>query len=195
MNRVDRLLQRWRIGQVVPWIRDGARVLDVGCFDAALFAVLGPRIAVGIGLDPLLREPVSGERFRLVPGHFPDARVAEGPFDVITMLAVLEHVAPAALERWTRACAELLVPGGLVIVTVPAPAVDLILHVLMRLRILHGMSVEEHHGFEPELTPKVFGREGFTLRHRARFQLGLNNLFVFAKPATPVDSAASRGRS
>ena len=183
MNCVDRLLQRWRIGQVVPWIRDGARVLDVGCFDATLFAELGPRIALGIGLDPLLTEPVSGERFRLVPGHFPDARVVEGPFDVITMLAVLEHVPLAALERWTQACAELLAPGGLVIVTVPAPAVDHILHVLMRLRVLDGMSVEEHHGFEPELTPEVFDRAGFTLTHRARFQLGLNNLFVFAKPS------------
>jgi methyltransferase family protein len=194
MNRVDRLLQRWRIGQVIPWIRDGARVLDVGCFDAALFAELGPRLALGIGLDPLLRQAVTGERFRLLPGHFPHTRLEQGPFDVITMLAVLEHVSPAELERWTSACTELLVPGGLVVVTVPSPAVDHILHVLMRLRVLDGMSVEEHHGFEPELIPEVFGRAGFTLTHRARFQLGLNNLFVFAKPA-PVESSAVLDRS
>jgi SAM-dependent methyltransferase len=193
MNRVDRLLQRWRIGRVAPWIREGARVLDVGCFDAALFAELGPRIALGIGLDPLLTAPIRGERFRLVPGQFPDAPLDEAPFDVITMLAVLEHVPPDSLERWARACAEFLVPGGLVIVTVPAPSVDHILDVLIRLRVLHGMSVEEHHGFEPELAPEVFGRAGFTLAHRARFQLGLNHLFVFAKEAARVDSVTSRG--
>src|SRR5262249_44716365 len=119
------------------------------------------------------------------PGHFPDAGLDAGPFDVITMLAVLEHVPPDSLERWARACAELLVPGGLVIATVPAPAVDHILHALMTLRVLDGMSVEEHHGFEPGLAPAVFGRAGFTLAHHGRFQLGLNNLFVFAKPAAP----------
>jgi SAM-dependent methyltransferase len=194
MNRVDRLLQQWRIRRVASWIRDGARVLDVGCFDAALFAELGPRIATGIGLDPLLTEPITSERFRLVPGRFPDARLDAGPFDVITMLAVLEHVPAAALERWAHACAELLVPGGLVIATMPAPAVDHILHVLIRLRVLHGMSVEDHHGFEPKLAPEVFGRAGFTLAHRARFQLGLNNLFIFAKPMAPLDSATSGGR-
>ena len=182
MNRVDRLLQQWRIRRVTPWISEGARVLDVGCFDAALFAALGPRIAGGVGLDPLLAEPVVGDRFRLVPGHFPDALVEAGRFDVITMLAVLEHVSPGALERWAQACVDLLVPGGLVVATVPAPAVDRILDVLIRLRVLHGMSVEEHHGFEPDLASEAFGRAGFTLAHRGRFQFGLNNLFVFAKP-------------
>ena len=183
MKRADRILQQWRIRRASPWIRDDARVLDVGCFDDALFAALGRRLGSGVGLDPLLTRPVERDRFRLLPGHFPDVQLADGSFDAITMLAVLEHVPPAELDRWAQACARLLTPGGLVVATVPAPAVDHVLDVLMRLQIVEGMSVEEHHGFKPEMAPVVFRRAGLVLAHQSRFQLGLNNLFVFAKPA------------
>ena len=75
----------------------------------------------------------------------------------------------------------LLVPGGLVVATVPSPQVDEILRVLMRLRILDGMEkglAEQHHGFDPADTTAAFERAGFTLVRRKRFQFGLNNLFV-----------------
>jgi SAM-dependent methyltransferase len=183
VKHVDRILQQWRIRRASPWIRNGARVLDVGCFDDALFAALGRRLGSGVGVDPLLTGPVERDRFRLMAGHFPDVQLADSSFDAITMLAVLEHVPPAQLGRWAQVCARLLVPGGVVVATVPAPAVDHILAVLMRLRIADGMSVEEHHGFKPEVALAVFLRAGFVLAHQSRFQLGLNNLFVFAKQA------------
>src|SRR6185436_13698829 len=171
------------IRQARRWICDGARVLDVGCFDESLFTALGARVRSGVGVDPLLSAPVERERFRLLPGHFPDVPLGERSFDAITMLAVLEHVPSADLDRWALACERLLAPGGVVVITVPAPAVDHLLDVLMRLRIVDGMSVEEHHGFEPGMAPAIFERAGFTLTHHRRFQLGLNNLFVFTKPS------------
>jgi hypothetical protein len=181
MNVLDRGLQRWRIQRVLPWIPEGARVLDVGCFDDRLFRALGPRLGRGLGLDPLFPSPVEGDRFRIVPGTFPDTAVPEAPFDVITMLAVLEHAPQGEVDEWAEACAALLVPGGLVVATVPSPRVDAILGVLLRLRILDGMEkglAEQHHGFDPEDTTAAFERAGFTLVRRKRFQLGLNNLFV-----------------
>jgi SAM-dependent methyltransferase len=182
MKLGDRVLQQWRIRRAARVIPDGARVLDVGCFDDRLFLHLGRRLGSGsVGLDPLLPQPVEAPRFRLVSGHFPDACTAEASFDVITMLAVLEHVASADLPRWAAACSRLLVPGGVVVATVPAPLVDAILETLIRLRILDGMSTEEHHGFEPDMAPRVFEDAGFRLTRRTQFQLGLNNLFVFEK--------------
>ena len=184
MKLLDRVLQQWRIRRASPWIRNGARVLDVGCFDDSLFATLGWRLGGGVGVDPLLAAPVERDRFRLMPGLFPDVDLADGSFDAITMLAVLEHVPAAELDRWAQVSARLLAPGGVVVATVPAPAVDRILDVLVRLRLADGISLEEHHGFEPAMAPAVFCRAGFEVRHRSRFQLGLNNLFVFAKPAS-----------
>ena len=71
-----------------------------------------------------------------------------------------------------------------VIVTVPAGFVDVIIHLLCKVRLADGMSLDEHHGYDPRTTPHVFGRFGFVLERHRRFQLGLNHLFVLRKPAT-----------
>lgn len=67
------------------------------------------------------------------------------------------------------------------VITVPAKSVDHILTLLRALRLIDGMSLEEHFGFEVAETPAVFSPPRFRLRHHGRFQLGLNHLFVFEK--------------
>lgn len=180
MTALDRLLQRWRIARAAAWLPGTPRLLDVGCADGALFRQLG--IRSGLGIDPLLREPSAIGDVRLVPGEFPSGLPSDcGEFDVITMLAVLEHVAPPRQSALAQACQGLLRKGGLLILTVPSPAVDRILAWLRRLRLAHGMSLEEHYGFRPEATVSLFQSAGFRLRHHGRFQLGLNHLFVFER--------------
>jgi hypothetical protein len=84
---------------------------------------------------------------------------------------------------WATGCHRLLEPGGALVVTTPSPYVDQILDALLFLRIIDGMSLEEHHGFDPRETPRIFGDAGLSLETWTRFQLGLNHLFVFRKPA------------
>jgi len=181
MKVTDRVLQRWRIAKAAPYLAPGARVLDVGCADGALFRVLGRRIAGGVGIDPELERPDEGKRVRLVRGYFPDDLPEVGTFEAITLLAVFEHLDDDAQRRAVAACARLLRPGGRVILTVPEPAVDRIVHALARLRLVAGMALHEHHGFAARLTPERFAAGGFALERRERFQLGLNNLFVFRR--------------
>jgi SAM-dependent methyltransferase len=180
MKALDRLLQRWRIAKAGDWIPAGARVLDVGCDDGALFRQL--RLTAGLGLDPKLKGDTATGEVPLVAGAFPDALPAEaGPFDVITCLAVLEHVPRERQAEFACACWDALRDGGLLLVTVPSPRVDWMLKWLRALRLVAGMSLEEHFGFEPRETPALFARPGFVLSRHRRFQLGLNNLFVFRK--------------
>ena len=47
--------------------------------------------------------------------------------------------------------------------------------------MIDGMSVEEHYGFDPARTEAIFAPPDFRLVERRRFQLGLNNLYVFEK--------------
>ncbi|HEX2862760.1 MAG TPA: methyltransferase domain-containing protein, partial [Lacunisphaera sp.] len=103
-----------------------------------------------------------------------------GRFEAIVLLATLEHIRDKApLAREAR---RLLTPGGRLIMTVPSPRVDDIVHTLVRLGLADGMSLEEHHGFHPKDTRAIFETPGLRLEHHEAFQLGLNHLFVFRQP-------------
>lgn len=183
MTPVDRWLQRWRISKVRPFIPAGARVLDIGCHEGELFRQLSDRLGAGVGIDPQLEEPVVGRGYRLLPGTFPGALATEGAsFDVITLLAVLEHIPAGEQGALVNELYEHLEPGGAVLLTVPVPFVDRILAALRALRLIHGMSLEQHHGFEPAQVPALFADRGFVLATEGTFQLGLNHLFVFRRP-------------
>lgn len=178
MKAFDVLLQRWRERKVRPWIVAGSRVLDIGCYQGEFLSSLA-HIRDSVGLDPLAR-PVATPTFRLLavpfsaPLPFPD-----GSFDAITLLATLEHIrdkSPLVGES-----VRLLTSGGRVVITVPSPLVDHVVHLLVRLHIADGMSLEEHHGFDPSTTPEIFGRPSLMLEHQERFQLGLNHLYVFRR--------------
>jgi SAM-dependent methyltransferase len=179
MKTLDRWLRDRRIARTRPYIRRGDVVLDVGSGDGALLRQLSGYIGRGIGIEPTLDERQAGDGYELLPGRFPDDVPAGTACDVITMLAVLEHMPPDVQARLSDACAGLLRPGGRVVVTVPSPRVDAILHVLMRLRLVEGISVHEHYGYRPSDTPTLFPAPRFALLTHRRFQLGLNNLFVF----------------
>jgi hypothetical protein len=70
-------------------------------------------------------------------------------------------------------------PEAGVILTVPSTRVDALLHLLKRVRLIDGMALEEHSGFDPDDTPSLFYRAGFRLLESHKFQLGLNRLFIF----------------
>jgi 2-polyprenyl-3-methyl-5-hydroxy-6-metoxy-1,4-benzoquinol methylase len=183
MRSVDRLLQAWRARKARPWISAGAKVLDVGCHQGEFLSSLGDRIGPSVGLDPLAT-CITTERYQLIPDilHVPSS-FAEASFDAIVMLATLEHIRDK--DSLAAECFRLLRPGGRVIITVPSHLVDALVHVLCMLRLADGMSLEEHHGYDPRQTPEIFARHGFVLEYRRRFQLGLNHLYVLRKESLP----------
>ncbi len=177
------MLQQWRIDQIRPYVLQGARVLDLGCADGALYQRLQSTVGEVVGIDPTLDRNVEMGRCRLIAGRFPEDLPDAEPFDAITMLAVLEHIPLDEQPRLAAECARRLKPGGYIIITVPNPIVDRILSVLRFLRLIDGMSLEEHYGFEPRLVPALFGVANLRLVTASVFQLGCNNLFVFQRHA------------
>jgi 2-polyprenyl-3-methyl-5-hydroxy-6-metoxy-1,4-benzoquinol methylase len=181
MTSIDSALQRWRIAKAVQHVAPGARVLDIGSSDGVMFRELGDKLGSGLGVDPTLKTDRDLGRIQFKAGLFPDAIPAGcEPFDVITMLAVLEHFPDDAYAGLGANCAKFLKPGGKIVITVPSPLVDHILVVLKWLRLIDGMSLEEHHGYDTKRTQTIFQPHFRLVRHQ-RFQLGLNNLFVFEK--------------
>jgi SAM-dependent methyltransferase len=180
MKRLDRYLRNVRIAKARRFVNEHDVVVDVGCADGAMFERWGDTIEYGYGVDPTLDEKQETAVYVLYPGVFPDA-LPEVRCDLITMLAVLEHIPEDRQAEVANACHRMLNPGGRVVITVPSPKVDSILSVLGRLRAIDGMSLDEHYGFDPAHTEEIFGPPEFRPVERRRFQLGLNNLYVFEK--------------
>lgn len=182
MKFLDRFLRDWRIRKSIPYIRAHDCVLDLGCYDASLLKKLKTKpIAHSIGMDLLLAEISRNDDYSLYPGKFPDDLPLNITFDIITLLAVLEHIPSEEQLQLRDNCYKYLNKKGRIIITVPSPFVDQILWVLTKLRLIDGMSVEEHYGFKVEDVPLIFSSKQFKLIKHKKFQLGLNNLFVFEK--------------
>ena len=185
MKLIDRLLQRWRISIALRYIPARSRVLDIGCFNGEFFKYAGSHLRSGLGIDPAPAvTDTAAANTVVLKGFFPaDIPAGTEKFDVITALAVLEHIPAENLADFAEACYDWLNSGGKVILTVPSPFVDKILAVLLKLRLIDGMSLEEHHGFSLGGIPGLFENANFVLIKHSTFQLGLNNLFLFVKSA------------
>ncbi|HVE74792.1 MAG TPA: methyltransferase domain-containing protein [Mycobacteriales bacterium] len=183
MTALDDLLTRWRRRVALKFVLPGSRVLDIGTHDGGLFHAGG---ITGVGIDPaLVGTAGSSAGVTLIQGAFPAdlPKMPPSSFDCVTALAVVEHVAEAELQIWADQLSMLVRAGGRVVITVPAPRVDRLLHILMRLRLVDGIEAHQHHGFEPDQLTAIFGAPTWRLLRRRTFQLGFNNLFVFERTA------------
>lgn len=178
---IDRWLRDARIARALPYVNEGGVVLDVGCGDGEFVRRLTGRVRHAVGIEPALTEPAAGDGWEMLPGRFPDDVPAGLQCDTITMLAVVEHIPPEQAALLDDVCRALLRSGGRVVITVPSPSVDHILHAMIRLRLIAGMAVHQHFGFRPSQTAALFPPPNYRLIRRSRFQFGLNNLFVFEK--------------
>jgi 2-polyprenyl-3-methyl-5-hydroxy-6-metoxy-1,4-benzoquinol methylase len=182
MTWLDRYLQKRRIREARRELPPGAHVLDIGTHDGTLFRLTRAR---GVGIDPELAAVTSIRGVTLVKGSFPKdlPKLPDESFDAVTALAVVEHVPESELLIWGETIARLVVPNGLLIITVPAPAVDTILQVLMRLNLVAGIAAHQHHRFQLNDLDHIFTVPLWQrVKHRT-FQLGLNHLYVFERSA------------
>lgn len=180
MRAGDQIIQLWRMQVAGRWIPQGSHVLDIGCHQGEFLIWLKRKIAPSVGFDPLYKENNSPGEHQFFARKFQEGLPFEdNSFDVIILLATIEHIDEKSIIA--REAARLLRAGGRVIITVPSLLVDKILNILVMLRILDGMSLEEHHGFLPDDLPGIFLPKGFIMRKKQKFQFGLNNLYVFER--------------
>lgn len=179
MNIIDRFIQKLRFKAAQVWIPPGSIILDIGCHQGEFFTHLGDLIGPSTGIDPLVSASSVGRHSLIAERYSRPLPLPTARFDVVTLLATMEHVQDKGLIA--DECHRLLRSGGRVIITVPSPRVDALLLLLRSLRVVHGMSLEEHHGFNPYDVLRIFERRGFTVEHHRKFEICFNNLFVFSK--------------
>ena len=186
MKLLDRVLQRLRIRRVRRHIRAGDIVLDFGCNDGRLFRLLGHLMAGGIGID---HEPCSVDNWKGMEENFQFqlgglellTRENLPRVNLVTALAVVEHLQEEQIREFARRLAELIEPNGRILLTIPHPMVDHIVHLGMALKLLSGVSIDDHHGLDPHIASNLIENEGWHLERWTRFQFGLNNEMLFTR--------------
>lgn len=174
-----------RLAAALPHVPPGARVLDLGCG----LTDLPSRLPSYVGCD---RSPeiLLVQRARFPSAVFfkwdfaesdaPVGLAAQGPFDVVLLLAVLEHVAKP--HRLIARAASLLGPGGRLVVTTPHPLGRLPLETGAALGLLSPHARDEHETLLGRAALEEAGRSaGVSLVLYRRFLLGLNQLAVFSR--------------
>ncbi len=136
--------------RLIPAAARSGRVLDVGCGSHPYF-LLNTAFAERYGIDKMVGR--SGPAGAAPPGVTliqhdleQDATLPfdDESFEVVTMLAVFEHIEPDVLRRLLREIRRVLKPGGSYILTTPAGWTDGLLKLLARLGLVSAEEIDEH---------------------------------------------------
>jgi len=186
MKLLDRMLQQQRIKRARHHVRSEDTVLDFGCFDGQLFKTLGHLMAGGIGIDsdPSIKDCFDGlgENFQFLSGGLELLTRENLPkVDLVVALAVIEHLHETQIRDFALRLADLVGPGGRMLLTIPHPLVDKIVDAGISLRLLAGQDIDSHHGLKPLAASNIIESSGWVLKSWNKFQLGLNNEFLFIR--------------
>jgi SAM-dependent methyltransferase len=137
--------------RLIPDAARSGRILDIGCGSFPLF-LQTVRFAEKYGMDKM----ASSDALRFSGGGISIAHrdiaedqqlpYSDGFFDVITMLAVFEHIEPAHHPCILKEIYRTLRREGYFVMTTPAPWTDRILRLLASWNMVSGEEIEEHKG-------------------------------------------------
>ena len=172
--------RNWRWRMVEPYVR--GRVLDVGCGFTRLPDRLTPDQSY-VGVDVVPEAIRAGQQRYPQHTFYPcdlgraPLPLADGVFDTVLMLAVLEHL---NFPRETlQAVRPHLAPDGYLLLTTPSPLGDWAHRVGSRMKMFYPEHVVQH--------VKIYDRRalcglldncGFEVVAFRRFEVGINQLAV-----------------
>ncbi len=153
--------------RLIPSVCRTGCIADIGCGKHPYF-LLNTTFSRKIALDKSLEEPAA--KSEKIPSitfikhdveQDPTLPIGEGSCDVVTMLAVIEHLEPNLVVPLLGAIQRILKPGGRFILTVPAGWTDSLLRAMARLKLVSPVEIEEHkatytHKKLLEILKKVF---------------------------------------
>jgi 2-polyprenyl-3-methyl-5-hydroxy-6-metoxy-1,4-benzoquinol methylase len=176
----DKFIQSLRYRRVVHLIPKGSVVLDCGCGNGEFLRYAHKRIARGYGIDTVKGDFAGGETGTFMEGDLDQKIPAEdGSFDVVTGLAVLEHLNHPVV--FIEEIFRILKTGGCCVLTTPSPRAKLVLELLAyKIRIISEKDIKDHKTyFNREELRRLFGK--FSNVKIYYFLFGFNTIIVAKK--------------
>jgi SAM-dependent methyltransferase len=164
----------------------GGRILDVGCGSYPYFLTTTV-FKEKYGIDPsinlsLIKDVnVNLQKIKIDKKTLP---FKNDYFDVITMLAVFEHIEHKDLISVLSEIKRVLKKDGQLIITTPAPWSDKILHLMARTWLISSEEIHEHkHNHSKIKIENILSNAGFEKGKikSGYFELGVNMWFTAKK--------------
>jgi ubiquinone/menaquinone biosynthesis C-methylase UbiE len=142
-----------KANNLIPQSYRSGRILDIGS-GAYPFFLLTTRFSEKYGIDKTFQASSrTGSKNHSIELIYHDIE-SEDPlpfndeyFDIVTMLAVFEHIMPQRLPKFFQEIYRVLKrEGGLLVITTPAAWTGFILKGMAKIRLLSTEEIEEHKG-------------------------------------------------
>lgn len=158
------------------------RILDIGCGSYPLF-LANVDFAEKCGLDKDIATGTEGRGkqngITLINHCIEEEQklpFEDNYFDVVTMLAVFEHIEPAELVRIHAEIFRVLKPAGMYVMTTPAFWTDRLLRFMAKLHLISDVSIKEHKdSYSRSRISSVLQQAGF---QESKLQFGYFELFM-----------------
>jgi ubiquinone/menaquinone biosynthesis C-methylase UbiE len=180
---LEPILRKMRLKRVVSHIPKNTVLLDVGCGTSSAFLkAISPDIKQGFGVDFKVDDTqfnnIKTTQLRL-DNKLP---FEDSTFDVVTMLAVLEHIEKE--QEILREIYRVLVPGGKLIITVPSVWSQPVLEFMAyKLRLVSEAEIRDHKRYYncEKLKKVLIEANGFDDFNHQYFQMRMNNFCTVVK--------------
>ncbi|HKY73991.1 MAG TPA: class I SAM-dependent methyltransferase [Patescibacteria group bacterium] len=168
------LFQELRIRKVLQHMPRGGVLVDVGCDQPQVFIDrVRKTMKRCIGIDEVVKPHVY-ENVRILQQHLgKKIDIPKASADVVTMMAVLEHMKYP--DDILKESARILRPGGMLLVTVPSPASKPFLEIFARIGVVRKEMIEQHENyFTPDRLRSLCKKAGFRSCTVELFEKGCN---------------------
>lgn len=180
---LEPFLRYLRFKKVIFHIPKFSTVLDIGCgVNASFLKLISSDIKEGYGIDFKVKSNINIANIKTSKMTLDDSLpFADNSFEVVTMLAVLEHI-----EKEQEILGEIyrvLKPNGKLVITVPSIWAKPVLEFLaFKINIVSQAEIKDHKRYYTRKTlQQVLNTVGFKEFQHHYFQLGMNNFSTVTK--------------
>ncbi len=151
-----------KANSLIPKSLEKGKILDIGCGSYPYFLTTSG-FKERYGIDPfLITSNVNGiilKKHNVIKNPLP---FKENFFDVVTMLAVFEHIEDSKIDFVLKEILRVLKDGGFLIMTTPSPWSDKVLHAVSLFSLISAEEIHDHkHHYSKLAIEKLIEKAGF----------------------------------